>query len=154
MSCAKLFTSTFGVSYSLCLWIGAAVVVGYTLLGGYMAVCWTDFIQGSLMFLAIVLVPTLVVCGAGGFGATADGLDAINPHAARFDAHDAGALTALFGPGERYRLPHRFVHAGVRAAPSKRDVVPTTTRQAWWEARSSAVAASSCTTCVRVATAG
>jgi G3E family GTPase len=43
-------------------------------------------------------------------------LDAINPHAARFDAHDAGALTALFGPGERYRLPHRFVHAGVRAA--------------------------------------
>jgi G3E family GTPase len=43
-------------------------------------------------------------------------LDAINPHAARFDAHDAGALTALFGPGERYRLPHRFVPAGVRAA--------------------------------------
>ena len=43
-------------------------------------------------------------------------LDAINPHAARFDARDAGALTALFGPGERYRLPHRFVHAGVRAA--------------------------------------
>ena len=43
-------------------------------------------------------------------------LDAINPHAARFDAHDAGALTALFGPGERYRLPHRFVDAGVRAA--------------------------------------
>ena len=43
-------------------------------------------------------------------------LDAINPHAARFDAHDAGALTALFGPGERYRVPHRFVDAGVRAA--------------------------------------
>ena len=79
VSCAKLFTSTFGVSYSLCLWIGAAVVVGYTLLGGYMAVCWTDFIQGSLMFLAIVLVPALVVCGAGGFGATVDGLSAINP---------------------------------------------------------------------------
>jgi G3E family GTPase len=43
-------------------------------------------------------------------------LDAINPHAARFDAHDAGALTALFGPGERYRLPQRFGHAAVRAA--------------------------------------
>ena len=51
--------------YSLCLWIGGIVVVSYTLLGGYMAVCWTDFIQGSLMFVAIVLVPTIVVCNAG-----------------------------------------------------------------------------------------
>jgi len=38
-------------------------------------------------------------------------LDAINPHAARFDVHEAGALTAAFGPGERYRLPRRFAHA-------------------------------------------
>lgn len=92
VSCAKLFTSTFGIpdtvsflgltmtGYSLCLWIGGIVVVSYTLLGGYMAVCWTDFIQGSLMFVAIVLVPTIVVCNAGGFAATVDGLNAINPY--------------------------------------------------------------------------
>ena len=92
VSCAKLFTSTFGIpdsvsflgltmtGYSLCLWIGGIVVVSYTLLGGYMAVCWTDFIQGSLMFVAIVLVPTIVVCNAGGFAATGDGLNAINPY--------------------------------------------------------------------------
>ena len=92
VSCAKLFTSTFGIpetvnvlgmtmtGYSLCLWIGGIVVVSYTLLGGYMAVCWTDFIQGSLMFVAIVLVPAIVVCNAGGFAATVDGLNAINPY--------------------------------------------------------------------------
>jgi len=92
VSCAKLFTSTFGIpetvslcglsmtGYSLCLWIGAIVVVSYTLLGGYMAVCWTDFIQGSLMFVAIVLVPAIVVCNAGGFAATVDGLNQINPY--------------------------------------------------------------------------
>ena len=92
VSCAKLFTSTFGIpetvsllgftmtGYSLCLWIGGIVVVSYTLLGGYMAVCWTDFIQGSLMFVAIVLVPAIVVSGAGGFAATVDGLNAINPY--------------------------------------------------------------------------
>ena len=91
VSCAKLFTTTFGIpetieclggmsGYSLCLWIGAIVVVSYTLLGGYMAVCWTDFIQGSLMFVAIVLVPAIVVCDAGGFAATVDGLNAINPY--------------------------------------------------------------------------
>ena len=92
VSCAKLFTSTFGIpetvsflgltmtGYSLCLWIGGIVVVSYTLLGGYMAVCWTDFIQGSLMFVAIVLVPAIVVCNAGGFAATVDSLNAINPY--------------------------------------------------------------------------
>ena len=92
VSCAKLFTSTFGIpdtvnvlgltmtGYSLCLWIGGIVVVSYTLLGGYMAVCWTDFIQGSLMFVAIVLVPAIVVCNAGGFAATVDGLNQINAH--------------------------------------------------------------------------
>ena len=92
VSCAKLFTSTFGIpetvsflgltmtGYSLCLWIGGIVVVSYTLLGGYMAVCWTDFIQGSLMFVAIVLVPAIVVCNAGGFASTVDALNAINPY--------------------------------------------------------------------------
>ena len=92
VSCAKLFTATFGIpetvsccglelsGYSLCLWIGAVVVVSYTLMGGYMAVCWTDFIQGTLMFVAIVLVPTVVVCSAGGFAATVDALNEINPY--------------------------------------------------------------------------
>ena len=92
VSAAKLFTSTFGVpehihllgcdmtGYMLCLWIGAVVVVSYTLLGGYMAVCWTDFIQGTLMFVAIVLIPAIVVSGAGGFAATVDQLNAINPY--------------------------------------------------------------------------
>ncbi len=92
VSAAKLFTSTFGVpetvnlfgcqvsGYMLCLWVGAVVVVSYTLLGGYMAVCWTDFIQGSLMFFAIVLVPALVISEAGGFAASVDGLNEINPY--------------------------------------------------------------------------
>ena len=91
VSCAKLFTTTFGIpetiqslggisGYSLCLWIGAAVVVSYTLMGGYMAVCWTDFIQGTLMFVAIVLVPAIVVCNAGGFASTVDALNEINPY--------------------------------------------------------------------------
>lgn len=92
VSCAKLFTATFGIpneisflgismtGYSLCLWIGGIVVVSYTLLGGYMAVCWTDFIQGMLMFVAIVLVPAIVVCNAGGFAATVDALNEINPY--------------------------------------------------------------------------
>lgn len=92
VSAAKLFTSTFGIpetltffsltisGYQFCLWIAAFVVVSYTLLGGYMAVCWTDFIQGSLMFFAIVLLPTIIVCNEGGFATTVNALNEINPY--------------------------------------------------------------------------
>ena len=110
VSCAKLFTSTFGIpdtvsflglsmtGYSLCLWIGGIVVVSYTLLGGYMAVCWTDFIQGSLMFVAIVLVPAIVVCDAGGFAATVDGLNAISPYLqSLFTNASTGAAAGFIG---------------------------------------------------------
>ena len=80
VAAAKLFSTMFGITYTTALWIGAVVVVSYTLLGGYMAVCWTDFIQGSLMFIAIVLVPAIVVCNAGGFASTVDQLNQINPY--------------------------------------------------------------------------
>ncbi len=80
VAAAKLFSTIFPVSYTTALWIGAVVVIGYTLLGGYMAVCWTDFIQGSLMFVAIVLVPAIVICNAGGFAPTVDQLNEINPY--------------------------------------------------------------------------
>ena len=92
VSCAKLFTTTFGIpetvsclgmtvsGYTLSLWVGAFVVIAYTLMGGYLAVCWTDFVQGTLMFVAIVVVPAVVVCQAGGFAATVDGLNEINPY--------------------------------------------------------------------------
>ena len=80
VAAAKLFGTMFGMEYSTALWIGAAVVVSYTLLGGYMAVCWTDFIQGSLMFLAIVIVPACTIAAAGGFSASVDQLNAVNPY--------------------------------------------------------------------------
>ena len=78
VSAAKLFSTMFGISYGAALWIGALVVISYTLLGGYMAVCWTDFVQGTLMFVAIVLVPAVVICDAGGFSETVDQLNGIN----------------------------------------------------------------------------
>lgn len=80
VSAAKLFQTMFEMKYSSALWLGAAVVVSYTLLGGYLAVSWTDFIQGSLMFAAIVLVPSCVVAAAGGFASTVDSLNEINPY--------------------------------------------------------------------------
>lgn len=56
---AKLLESTFGVDYRLGLTIGALVIMVYTFLGGYFAVVWTDFLQGMLMFVALLIVPII-----------------------------------------------------------------------------------------------
>ncbi len=57
VAAAKLFNSMFQIDYRLAVCIGAGVMLGYTLLGGYLAVCWTDLLQGILMFLALIVVP-------------------------------------------------------------------------------------------------
>jgi SSS family solute:Na+ symporter len=57
----KLFESSFGLSYEMGLYITAGVVVAYTMLGGFMAVSITDFIHGCIMFVALVLVPVVVI---------------------------------------------------------------------------------------------
>lgn len=54
------------MDYFSALLLSAGVVVIYTFLGGFMAVCWTDFIQGCMMFLAIVLVPLVGMIAFGG----------------------------------------------------------------------------------------
>lgn len=58
---AKLFQFVFGTDYTLSLTIGALVIISYTFLGGFLAVCWTDLIQGLLMFAALVVVPIVVM---------------------------------------------------------------------------------------------
>ncbi len=56
---AKLIENVFGVNYTISLLIGAAVILAYTITGGYFAVVWTDFIQGMLMFVALLAVPII-----------------------------------------------------------------------------------------------
>lgn len=53
----KLFNSVFGLDYHVALAIGAIVILLYTFMGGFMAVCTTDFIQGMLMLIGLLTVP-------------------------------------------------------------------------------------------------
>lgn len=53
----KLFNSVFGIDYHIALAIGALVILAYTFMGGFMAVCVTDFVQGSLMLVGLLVVP-------------------------------------------------------------------------------------------------
>ena len=62
----KLFNSVFGVDYRIALTIGALVILVYTFLGGFMAVCVTDFIQGTLMLIGLLIVPIMAYGIIGG----------------------------------------------------------------------------------------
>ncbi|SHJ40614.1 sodium/proline symporter PutP [Hespellia stercorisuis] len=55
----KLFNAVFGIDYHIALAIGAFVILAYTFMGGFMAVCVTDFIQGFLMLIGLMIVPLL-----------------------------------------------------------------------------------------------
>lgn len=57
----KLFTVVFGLDYRIALTVGAAVILVYTFLGGFMAVCVTDFVQGLLMLAGLFLVPMIAL---------------------------------------------------------------------------------------------
>lgn len=73
----KLFESSFSLSYEMGLYITAGVVVAYTLFGGFLAVSLTDFVQGCIMFLALILVPVVVLTEIGGIDTT---VEVINQH--------------------------------------------------------------------------
>ena len=57
----KLFNVVFGLDYHIALTIGAVVILVYTFLGGFMAVCVTDFIQGLLMLAGLFIVPLIAL---------------------------------------------------------------------------------------------
>ncbi|QIY10215.1 sodium/proline symporter PutP [Plesiomonas shigelloides] len=63
---ARLFESTFGMSYETALWAGAAATILYTFVGGFLAVSWTDTVQASLMIFALILTPVMVIAAVGG----------------------------------------------------------------------------------------
>lgn len=93
----KLFNSVFRVDYKIALTIGAIVILVYTFLGGFMAVCTTDFIQGTLMLVALLVVP-VVALGLIGPDSVLSNIENSGV------AGGAGAFLSLFSNGgEPYR---------------------------------------------------
>jgi len=75
----KLFEAVFDLPYVWAVTAGAGAVLAYTFIGGFLAVSWTDALQGMLMLAALVVVACAGVAVTGGFGGLADGLAASNP---------------------------------------------------------------------------
>lgn len=120
----KLFSSIFGLNYTTAVTIGVLVIVGYTFLGGFLAVCWTDLIQGTMMFFAIVIVPIIGFYTLGGVGETMTALKDLNPELLNpFKDMDGNTLSfmaiislAAWGLGY-FGQPHILVRfMGIRSA--------------------------------------
>ena len=94
----KLFTSVFGIDYHVALAIGAFVILLYTFMGGFMAVCVTDFVQGTLMLIGLLVVPILAWTLVGGGSGLVDALEQSQV------AGGAGAYLSLwYNNGEPYK---------------------------------------------------
>ena len=85
VSGGKLFEASFGLDYRLGLFLTAGVVVAYTLFGGFLAVSLTDFVQGCIMFVALILVPVVTIMQLGGFGPTVSALDTLSVDMGNWD---------------------------------------------------------------------
>ncbi|UCC15768.1 MAG: sodium/solute symporter, partial [Gammaproteobacteria bacterium] len=75
----RLFEEVFGLDYILAVTAGGLTVVLYTFVGGFLAVSWTDLVQGVLMFVALIIVCVMGVSAAGGLDGVAAGMTDVNP---------------------------------------------------------------------------
>lgn len=114
---AKLFESTFGLSYGWAMLAGAGATIIYTFVGGFLAVSWTDTVQASLMMFALILTPIMVIISCGSFGDTITAIETLNPQYTNLFANmDIISIISLLGWGLGYfGQPHilaRFMAAG------------------------------------------
>ncbi len=87
-ACGKLFASLFGVEYITAMIISAAVIVIYTVLGGFLAASFTDLIQSIIMTVALVAVLGFGVSTAGGMDAVMDNARSLTGYLSLVQIHD------------------------------------------------------------------
>ena len=68
-ACGTLFHTVIGIDTNVAMYIAAAIIVAYTFLGGFNAVCWTDFFQGMLMLAALLIAPLFALGNISSGGA-------------------------------------------------------------------------------------
>lgn len=60
-ACGTLFNTVLGIDARIAMYIAAGIILVYTFLGGFAAVCWTDFLQGMMMLAALMIAPIAAV---------------------------------------------------------------------------------------------
>lgn len=107
----KLFETVFQLDYFYGLALTVSVVILYTLLGGFLAVSMTDFVQGIIMFLALVIVPVVTIDVVGGVTPVLNIVQSLNPaHLDLFTGTSVLGIISLMAWGLGYfGQPHIIV---------------------------------------------
>jgi sodium/proline symporter len=90
----KILASTFNIHPIVGMIIGLSIILFYTMMGGFIAESWTDFIQGLIMVAALVLMCIVGAISLGGFSSIIPKIGAIDPKAVLLSAGESG--TALY----------------------------------------------------------
>ncbi|MFN4041062.1 MAG: sodium/proline symporter PutP [Brevundimonas sp.] len=124
----KLFQTSFGLDYNLGLWITAGVVLAYTMIGGFMAVSLTDFVQGCIMFVALLIVPIVALTHVGGVEGMTETVRSVDPQLLNVfrDFTLIGLISALAWGLGYFGQPHIIVRfmaiRSVKDVPAARNV--------------------------------
>lgn len=89
-----LFNSLFGFDYHTAMIIGAIVIIGYTIMGGFMAVSTTDLIQSIVMSVALIIIVFYGIHIAGGWNAVMDNARSLAGYLSMTQIHDPASNTA------------------------------------------------------------
>ena len=125
---ARLFESMFGWNYFTAMWLGAFFTIAYVFIGGFLAVSWTDAIQASMMFTALILTPIIVLSQIGGFDTAAEASMQFNPQSLSLvsGVSAIGIISSLAWGLGYFGQPHilaRFMAAdSVKSIPKARRI--------------------------------
>ncbi len=115
------FESSFGMSYTTGMLLVSSVTIIYTLFGGFLAVSYTDFLQGVMMVIALVLVPVMGLFAVGGFGELSTSINAVNPDLLSFvsGATVIGVISSLAWGLGYFGQPHIIVRFMALRTPAQ-----------------------------------
>jgi len=119
-----LFESVLGVNYEAAVWIGSCVILTYTVMGGFMAVCWTDLVQGLMILCALLVVPTVAFVEVGGMSGIEAAMTAKGVSNELFPGQGAAGVLAVISAASwglgYFGQPH--ILARFMAARSEEDI--------------------------------
>lgn len=95
----KAFEATFALPYGWGVIAGAAIILTYTITGGFRAICWTDVIQAIFMVIALIGMPILILFEMGGYGAFLDAVQRVDPTMLSFSYGKTGLAMLGFVVG-------------------------------------------------------
>lgn len=92
----QAFADFLGWNFYVGIAVGFAVVMAYSISGGFLAVVWSDVFQGTLMFVGLVSLPIVGIVAAGGWGEVSTALTAIDPTLLHWGGPDGWTLETVF----------------------------------------------------------